>query len=113
MSRSTSLQPHWFPPRVERGALTFRSVQVWVATLRISERVAEKIIEKHGITPEQVREAVVRVEGLEGSWDYDPKRGLRAIIQVVLGEGNALVVLYPADDLGVNVWRLGSAYSIQ
>jgi hypothetical protein len=88
-------------------------VQVWVATLRISERVAEKIVEKHGITPQQVRDVVVEVEGLEGSWDYDPERGLRAIIQVALGEHDVLVVLYPADDLGVNVWRLGSAYSIR
>lgn len=94
------------------GALTFRPVQVWVATLRISERVAEKIVDQHGITPQQVRDAVVQVEGLEGSWDHHPERGLRAIIEVVIGEDNVLVVLYPAEDLGVTVWRLGSAYSI-
>jgi len=84
-----------------------------VSTLRISERVAKKITEEHGITPQQLRTAVVRVEGLDGSWDYDKSRGLRAIIEVEIGEGNALVVLYPADDMGPNVWRLGSVYYIR
>lgn len=97
----------------EHEGVTFYLVQVWVATLRISERVAKKIVDVHGITPQQVRDAVVRVEGLEGSWDYHPVRGLRAIIRVVIGEDNVLVVLYPADDLGFNVWRLGSAYRVQ
>jgi hypothetical protein len=93
-------------------ALTLRPVEVWVATLRISERVAKKIVEQHGITPQQVRDAVVQVVGLQGSWDYDAERGLRAIIEVVIGEDNVLVVLYPAEDLGVTVWRLGSAHTI-
>lgn len=89
------------------------SVRVWVAKLRISERVEKKITEDHGITSQQVRTAVERVEGLEGAWDYDVARGLRAIIEVEIGGGDALVVLYPADDIGADVWRLGSAYFIR
>lgn len=88
-------------------------VQVWVSTLRISKPVADKITEKHGITPQQVRAAVVGVEGLEGSWVYDRERGARIIIQVEIEEQNVLVVLYPADDIGPGTWRLGSAYGIR
>lgn len=37
---------------------------VWVVTLHISDRTAQKIVQKHQITPNQVREAVVGVVGL-------------------------------------------------
>jgi hypothetical protein len=80
--------------------------------LRISRRVAVKIWEEHGITVRQVRSAVVRVADLDGAWDYDPDRGLRIILQVEIEDETALIVLYPADDLGLGVWRLGSAYFI-
>jgi len=53
---------------------------------------------------------VVHVEGLDFAWDFDPERGLRALVQVQYDVEAVLVVLYPADDLGINVWRLGSAY---
>ena len=55
---------------------------IWVEELRISERVAKKIIDEHGIYPAQVRAAVVQVDGLEFSWDFDRTRGLRAIVQI-------------------------------
>ena len=87
-------------------------MQVLVGQLRISPRVAEKIIRQHGISARQVRAAVVQVAGLQGAWDYDRVRGLRAIVQVEIDDKTALVVLYPADDLGASVWRLGSAYFI-
>lgn len=84
---------------------------IWVDELRISEQVARKIEEKHApLAAEWVRSAVVRVEGLTFAWDFDSERGLRALVQVQYDEQTVLVVLYPADDLGINAWRLGSAY---
>jgi hypothetical protein len=88
-------------------------VRVWIRQLRISRPVAEKIVRCHGITPAQVRASVVQVEGLEGAWDYDPGRGLRALVGVDIEDEPALVVVYPADDLGVDIWRLGSAYFVR
>ena len=73
------------------AALAFCAVHVWVGTLRISRRVAEKIVRDHGITHLQVRNAVERVAGLDGSWDYSGGR-LQVIIQPVIGDDNALVV---------------------
>jgi hypothetical protein len=55
---------------------------IWVERLLISERVAQKILEKHDLRTRQVRAAVERVEGLEFAWDYDCERGLRAIVYV-------------------------------
>lgn len=87
-------------------------MRVWIGQLRISRKVAEKIVREHDLTPAQVREAVVQVEGLDGAWDYDPPR-LRALIWVEIEQEPALVVVYPADDLGVDIWRLGSAYFVR
>lgn len=84
---------------------------IWVDQLRISERVAKKIEDLHApLTAEWVRSAVVRVEGLDFAWDFESERGLRALVQVQYEEQTVLVVLYPADELGINAWRLGSAY---
>lgn len=88
-------------------------MNIWVRQLRISLNVANKIKKKHHITARQVRSAVVRVEGLEFAWDYHPVRGTRAIVRVEIGNRDALVVLYPVDELGADVWRLGSAYHIE
>jgi hypothetical protein len=86
--------------------------RIWVARLTISERTAEKIIRRHRITPDEVIEAVVCVEGLAFTWHRHPDRGLRAIVQTFIRGRRALVVLYPAGDAFGDVWRLGSAYFV-
>jgi hypothetical protein len=88
-------------------------LSIWVRQLRISRQVAEKIVREHRIWPQEVREAVERVSGLDFSWDYDPDRGVRVLVQVQIRGDDALVVLYPTDDPADNVWRLGSAYFTQ
>lgn len=85
-------------------------LSIWVGQLRISRRVAEKIVNNHGIWPLEVREEVERVSGLVFSWDYDPDRGVRALVEVQIRGKDALVVLYPTENPADNVWRLGSAY---
>ncbi len=100
----------------QAGVTVLYVLTIWVEELRISERVAKKIIDEHGIYPAQVRAAVVQVDGLEFSWDFDRTRGLRAIVQIAIefaGEvTNALVVLYPTENPMDHLWRLGSAYTI-
>jgi hypothetical protein len=85
-------------------------VQIWVARLRISERVAQKISDLHHIEPQEVRDAVECVAGLDVSEDLDPERGWRAIVRTRIRDKDALIVLYPADDPMGDVWRLGSVY---
>jgi hypothetical protein len=83
---------------------------LWVARLFISARTAQKIVNRHRITPEEVREAVVCVERLVYVLDLHPERGERAIVEVAIRGRPALVVLYPrADPLG-DAYNLGSAY---
>ncbi len=74
---------------------------VWVAELHISDRTAQKIVQTHRITPDEVREAVVGVVGLRYVWSEDPERGRRV-----------LIVLYPRESTMGDEWNLGSAYSV-
>jgi hypothetical protein len=60
----------------ERSAWQDADVPVlWIAHLLISDRTAEKIINVHGIHPDDVRDAVVCVPGLRFSWDTRRDRG--------------------------------------
>lgn len=81
-----------------------------MARLRISRQVAGKINSLHHIEPQEVRDAVECVAGLDVSEDLDPERGWRVIAKVRIRDDEALVVLYPADDPIGDVWRLGSVY---
>ena len=84
-----------------------------MADLRISDRTAHKIETKHGLTPAEVRVAVLRVPGLAYSWDNHPTRGLRVIIDTRIRDSRVLVVLYPrANAVFGDSWNLGSAYPI-
>jgi hypothetical protein len=85
---------------------------LWVARLVISARTAQKITQRHSITPHEVREAVECRSGLVYTWDEDPERGLRAIVQADIRARKALVVLYPAADPLGDVYNLGSVYFI-
>lgn len=92
----------------ERGPAS----SVWVAELRISGRTAAKLSSKHGLRACDVRDAVQCVNGLIFSWDDDPERGQRVIIETEVFGKRILVVLYPVDDMAGDVWNLGSAYEI-
>lgn len=76
----------------------------------MSERTQQKIIQKHGITAEEVRDAVMCVPGLDFAWHDHAQRGLRAIIKARIRGRKMLVVLYPAESAFGDAWHLGSAY---
>lgn len=86
---------------------------LWVATLLISDRTAEKLRAKHHLEPDEVRDAVVGVRGLRFTWHTHPERGTRAIVETEVDGDRVLVVLYPsASPLG-DGWHLGSAYRVR
>jgi hypothetical protein len=79
-----------------------------VSELYVSHATAQKLLHKHQITVQEVEDAVVNEPGLRGSWDNDPIRGLRMLVEVTIRGRRALVVLYPRDD--PTEWNLGSGY---
>lgn len=76
-----------------------------------SAALIDKIHRKHGVTLDEVREAVILtdVESSAWSWDSDPARGWRLIVLgTTYAERRLLVVLYPVDEID-GIWRLGTA----
>jgi hypothetical protein len=87
---------------------------VWVADLRISPATAEKITREHGLSADEVNDAVKCVPGLRFTWNDHPERGRRAIVEVSIRGCRCLIVLYPRlDDAFGDAWNLGSAYPIE
>jgi hypothetical protein len=87
--------------------------RLWVAELFISDRTAQKITQRHGITPDEVRDAIVCTAGLTYVWQNDLARGLRAIVQANIRGRRVLLVLYPARRAEDDEWHLGSAYPVR
>jgi len=85
-------------------------VALWVAQLIVSDRTAEKLSSRHGLDVSDVRQAVVGVRGLGYTWDDDPERGRRALVETEVAGRLCLVVLYPVDHTMGDVYALGSAY---
>jgi hypothetical protein len=83
-----------------------------ISELRISQRTARKLVDKHGLQAADVRTAVENVGRLPFRWDNHPERGWRAIVVTVVDDRVCLVVLYPASGEIGTVWNLGSAYEI-
>jgi len=83
---------------------------IWIATLIVSSATAAKLSGRHGLSVDEVRDALTCVPGLQFTWDEHPIRGRRAMVRVVIRCQVVLVVLYPVDDPQGGVWRLGSAY---
>ena len=75
-----------------------RPATIWVAVLYISDRVAEQVIGKHRLHPDDVRSAILCRTGLRFTWDDHPERGLRAIVETHISGRDVLVVLYPIGD---------------
>ncbi len=83
----------------------------YIATLRISRKVLEKLHSKHDLSLEEVKEAILLGAHLSMRWDYDPERGRRLFVWGLTTDGRRLkVVLYPVDDDGV--WRIASAWDV-
>ncbi|GAA2565734.1 hypothetical protein GCM10010435_43280 [Winogradskya consettensis] len=85
---------------------------LWVARIQISARTKKKIEQRHGITGDEVRDAVVCIAGLTYKRSYSEERGWRWLIKTQIRERDALIVLYDADDPLGDIYRLGSAYFI-
>lgn len=85
---------------------------IWIARLSISTRTAHKIAQLHGLTPDEVRDAVQCRSGLLATRKVDPVRGERFYVETWIRGRRVLVALYPRlHGLG-DSWNLGSAYPI-
>ena len=80
---------------------------VYIGWISISPAVAEKIQTKHGITPDEVREACSG--HTVAKWEVHPEHGRRLLVIGTTGGGRTLkVVLQPIDPRD-GTWRLRTA----
>jgi hypothetical protein len=98
--------------KVRAGDYPSRHASRLVAKLYISDRTAQKIVQIHRITPDEVREAVVGVVELRYVWSEDPERGERTIIETTIRGRRVLIVLYPRKSTMGDEWNLGSTYPV-
>lgn len=87
-------------------------VSLWVAELFISSATTRKITDKHHITAQEVRDAVVCVRGLSWRWDVHPDRGTRVVVVTTIRSRKCAVVLYPTGSPMRDAWNLGSVYFV-
>jgi hypothetical protein len=74
-----------------------------------SDSLIDKIHRKHGVTLDEVREAVILTEVDSSFWVEDEARGPRLQILARTYAGRRLlVILYPVD-VDEGIWRLGTA----
>lgn len=86
---------------------------LWIAELAISDRTADEIRGRHHIEPDEVRQVLVCVPGLEYAWHEDEVRGERALVAVAIRGRPALAGgLYEAEHALGDVWNLGSVYFV-
>jgi len=86
---------------------------IWVARLEIGSRTADKLSRAHGLSADDVWDALVCVAELRAAWDDHPDRGRRALIEFFLNGQHVLAVLHPVDDALGDTWNLGSAYPLR
>ena len=68
-------------------------LRIWVAVLDITDGVAAKLNQKHGLTQHEVREAVQCRQGLNVRREWDQNRGWRWYVDVRIRNDPYLVVL--------------------
>ena len=92
------------------GSVCAMVERVYVAAFDCSDDVAAKINSKHGVTLDEVREAVLYPSRLTRAvWIWDADRGSRLVAEGVARSGRVIrAVLYPVDPAD-GTWRLGTA----
>jgi hypothetical protein len=81
---------------------------VHIGTLIVSYATEQKLLHRHQISLDELEEAVIARVGLRCTWDDDPKRGRRLLVETAVRRRRVLVVLYPTGH--PHEWNLGSAY---
>lgn len=81
----------------------------YVGEILISAAVAQKILAKHRVTPDEVRELYGRT--VPGAWDDDPKRGRRLYVVLRTSSGRTLKIVLQPIDVSEGTWQLRTAFA--
>jgi hypothetical protein len=82
----------------------------YIGHVEISAAMGQKITSKHGVTPDEVREAC-QTPGryLRASWHDDPRHGRRLLVIGRTNAGRVLKIVLQPVDVADGTWRLRTA----
>lgn len=82
----------------------------YIGHIRISDRMAEKIVSKHEVTPEDVRDACQSPNRYRrAAWHVHPEHGRRLIVFGQTRDGRLIKVILQPVDVQDGTWRLRTA----
>ena len=70
-------------------------MRIWIAVLDISDDVAAKINQKHGLTVGELVDEIQCVAGLRATPHNDAERGFRWFVEITIRDDDYAVVLRP------------------
>lgn len=81
---------------------------VYIGRVEISPAMAEKLQSKHGLTPDDVRDACSAP--IRPGWQDHPQHGRRLLLTGFTRQGTLLKVILQAVDPRDGTWRLRTAF---
>jgi hypothetical protein len=85
-----------------------RVESVYIGWVEISPAMAEKLQSKHGVTPDDVRDACSLP--IRPRWNNHPKHGYRLLLTGRTRHGTLLKVILQPVDVRDGTWRLRTAF---
>jgi hypothetical protein len=82
---------------------------LWIAEIRISEAVEDKLSTKHNLSGAIIRAVCVPRQYDAAAWEDHPEHGERLVVQAHDEFGMIRVVLQPVD-VTEGIWRLRTAW---
>ena len=84
----------------------------WIAEIKASLAMQQKLREKHYLTIEEVRAACIPDTYESAGWETDGKHGTRLLVRTRDKGGTMIVYLMPID-VREGIWRLRTAWRIK
>lgn len=86
---------------------------VWIAEVRFSHSVRWKLRVKHGLTPDEIREAVCfGGNKFDGRWNDHPHYGRRLVVRAESYDGVAMIVYLKPLNYIDGIWICKTAWRL-
>lgn len=88
------------------------SREFWIAEIRASDAVQDKIREKHNVTVEEIRRWCVPVQYEWAGWHRHDLHGWRLLVETRDDQGKLIQVILQPIDENEGIWKLRTAWRI-
>lgn len=83
----------------------------WIGQILFSDQVSDKVVRKHGLSPEEIRRAIACGAHDDARWHDDPIYGPRLMVRGTVDQQQIIVYLRPIDSHDglwecLTAWRL-------